>query len=92
MQNYPNPFGRECWIPFELAERASVVIRIYSITGQLIRTLDLGERNAVTYLDKTAAAHWNGHNEDGEKVASGVYFYKLEAGGQVSTQKMVAVK
>ncbi|MFH1860253.1 MAG: Ig-like domain-containing protein, partial [bacterium] len=95
LQNYPNPFKLECWIPFELSEAARVVIKIYAITGQLIRTIDLGEREKGTYLEKDgshAAAHWNGHNEDGEEVASGVYFYRLEAGGQVSTRKMVVLK
>ena len=95
LQNYPNPFNPECWIPFELSERARVVIKIYSITGQLIRTLELGEKDAGCYLEKDgnhAAAHWDGHNEDGEEVSIGVYFYRLEAGGQVSTRKMVVLK
>jgi hypothetical protein len=95
LQNYPNPFHAECWIPFELAEKARVVIKIYAITGQLVKTIDIGEKDAGTYLNKTGnnvAASWDGRNNDGEEVVSGVYFYRMEAGGQVSTRKMVVFR
>jgi flagellar hook assembly protein FlgD len=68
------------------------VIKIYSITGQLIRTLDIGVKDAGTYIDKDSAAYWDGLNDEGEEVASGVYFYKLHAGDKVSTRKMVVLK
>jgi hypothetical protein len=92
MQNYPNPFNPECWIPYALSERCYVVIRIYSITGQLIRTLDLGMQDAGTYMSQDRAAYWDGLNDDGEEVASGVYFYRLHAGDKVSTRQMVVLK
>jgi hypothetical protein len=92
MQNYPNPFNPECWIPFSLSERAHVIIKIYNITGQLIRTLDLGIKDPGTYVSKDRAAYWDGLNDNGDEVASGVYFYQLQAGSYVSTKKMVVLK
>ena len=92
LQNYPNPFNPETWIPFTLKEKAQVVIRIYNLTGQLIKTLDLGEKEPGEYLSKDRAAYWNGHNDSGEEVASGIYFYQLRAGDKVLTKKMVVLK
>jgi hypothetical protein len=92
MQNYPNPFNPECWIPYALSERCHVMIKIYSITGQLIRTLDLGVQEPGTYISQDKAAYWDGLNDEGEEVASGVYFYRLQAGDKVSTKKMVVLK
>jgi len=92
MQNYPNPFNPETWIPYQLREPADVVIRIYDATGQLVRTLSLGQRAAGFYLGRHRAASWDGHNEAGEKVASGIYFYQLQAGDFSAMRKMVVVK
>jgi hypothetical protein len=92
LQNYPNPFNPECWIPYTLSKRAHVIIKIYNITGQLIRTLDLGIKEPGIYVDKDSAAYWDGRNDEGEEVASGVYFYRLHAGDKVSTKKMVVLK
>jgi flagellar hook assembly protein FlgD len=69
-----------------------VVIKIYSITGQLIRILDLGVKDPGKYVSRDRAAYWNGRNDDGDEVASGVYFYRLHAGEYVSTKKMVVLK
>ena len=92
LQNYPNPFNPETWIPFSLKEKARVTIKIYNLTGQLIRTLDLGEREAGEYTTKDKAAYWDGHNDEGEEIASGIYFYQLKAGDKVFTKKMVVLK
>jgi hypothetical protein len=92
LQNYPNPFNPECWIPYELAEPGHVVIRIYNISGELIRTLDLGVKEAGAYTTRSRAAYWDGKNEAGEEVASGVYFYQLQVGDKVMTKRMVVVK
>ena len=92
MQNYPNPFNPECWIPYALSERCQVVIKICSITGQLIRTLDIGIQDAGTYMSKDKAAHWDGFNNEGKEIAIGVYFYRLHAGNKVSTKRMVVLK
>jgi hypothetical protein len=92
LQNYPNPFNPETWIPFSISERTHVVIKIYSITGQLIRILDLGVKDPGKYVSRDRAAYWDGRNDDGDEVASGVYFYRLHAGDYVSTKKMVVLK
>lgn len=87
-QNYPNPFNPETWIPYQLAEDSPVTIRIYSSTGQLIKTMDLGYKKAGAYVTKDAAAYWDGRSKAGEYVASGVYFYSIQAGDFVATNKM----
>ena len=80
LPNYPNPFNPETWIPYRLAEDAFVTLTIYDSRGQVVRTLDLGHQIAGYYTDRTKAAYWDGKNEFGEGVASGVYFYHLSAG------------
>jgi len=92
LQNYPNPFNPETWIPYQLREPALVVMHIYDVKGQLARTLDLGQRAAGFYLGRTKAAYWDGKNEVGEKVASGVYFYQIKTGDFTATRRMVIVK
>jgi hypothetical protein len=90
--NYPNPFNPDTWIPFELAQDASVRIEIYAVTGQLVRTLELGYRPAGYYLGRARAAYWDGRNEAGESVASGIYFYRLVAGRVSMIRRMVILK
>ena len=90
--NYPNPFNPETWIPFQLSDGNQIVIRIYDQSGQLVRTLDLGYRRAGQYLTRSEAAFWNGRNETGERVTSGVYFYQLLADRFTTTRKMVILK
>jgi hypothetical protein len=90
--NYPNPFNPETWIPFELARDAAVKIEIYDVTGRLVRTLDMGNRSAGHYLDRSKAAYWDGRNELGESVASGIYFYKFTAGDFSAIRRMTILK
>jgi hypothetical protein len=92
LQNYPNPFNPETWIPFVISKKAHVKIEIFNITGQLIRTLDLGVKDAGKYVSKERAAYWDGKNNEGDEVASGIYFYRIVAGDFVSTKKMVVLK
>lgn len=92
LQNYPNPFNPETWIPFELAQDADVVIRIFNLQGQLIRTLDIGHKEAGLYLNKDRAVYWNGCNDTGEKVGSGTYFYQIDTGDFIATKKLVILK
>jgi len=80
-QNYPNPFNPETWIPYQLAEAADVTISIYNLRGELIRAIKLGRKEAGPYLSKERSAHWDGRNETGERVASGIYFYTMRANG-----------
>jgi len=93
LQNFPNPFNPETWIPFELSQNAIVTINIYDITGRLVRKLELGNKFAGFYISREQAAYWNGRNDDdGERVASGIYFYQLQAGEFRATRKMVVSK
>jgi hypothetical protein len=91
-QNYPNPFNLETWIPFQLAVDSDVIIRIYNVQGQLVRELLLGRRGTGYYLDKRGAARWDGRDEMGVAVSSGVYFYTLTAKGYTATRKLVLIK
>ncbi len=92
LANYPNPFNPETWIPYHLAKEAEVQITIYDINGAVVRQLDLGLKLADNYTDRSRAAFWDGRNADGEKVASGIYFYQLRAGGYDHTRRMLIVK
>ncbi len=92
LANYPNPFNPETWIPYQLAQATRVQIRIYASSGTLVRTLDLGHRAAGHYEQKSRAAYWDGRNQLGEAVASGVYFYTLSTADFTGTGKMLIRK
>ncbi|MCE2401959.1 T9SS type A sorting domain-containing protein [Candidatus Poribacteria bacterium] len=92
LSNYPNPFNPETWIPYQLANPADVTLCIYSIDGQSVRALVLGNQPAGNYQNRNKAAHWDGKNEFGEPVASGIYFYTLSAGNFTATRRMVIRK
>lgn len=92
LANYPNPFNPETWIPYQLAEPTEVTVHIYDATGALVRTLHLGHQTAGIYQEKSRAAYWDGKNELGESVASGLYFYTLTAGDFTATRKMLVRK
>jgi len=91
-QNYPNPFNPDTWIPYALAEQAQVTIRIYAVSGELVRTLNLGNRPPGVHMTKQKAAHWDGRDDFGTPVASGVYFYTLYAGSFRATRKAIIVR
>lgn len=91
-QNYPNPFNPETWIPYQLEGATPVSIRIYNATGQLIRVLDMGYKNAGVYLSRSRAVYWDGKSEAGEQVSSGIYFYTIQAGDYTATRKMLMLK
>ena len=92
LPNYPNPFNPETWIPYQLSETAEVTLHIYAVDGRLIRTLALGYQPAGMYHSKSRAVYWDGRNEVGESVASGVYFYTLSASDFSATRKMLIRK
>ena len=92
LPNYPNPFNPETWIPYRLAEDAAVTLTIYDATGVMVRRLDLGHQSAGFYESRSAAIYWDGRNDFGEGVASGVYFYHLSAGEHSATRKMLIIK
>lgn len=91
-QNYPNPFNPSTTIRFELSQGGYVTVKIYDLSGRLVKTLLSGEQTAGTHTEV-----WDGTDDAGRKVAAGVYFCQLEftdASGarQVLTQKMSLVK
>jgi len=92
LSNYPNPFNPETWIPYQLAETADVSIKIYDISGRLVRSISVGFKPVGYYLTRERAAYWDGRNETGEPVSSGVYFLQFVAGDFVATQRVVIVK
>ncbi len=92
LANYPNPFNPETWIPYQLAKPAEVTVSIHAADGKLVRTLALGQLPAGVYQARDRAAYWDGKNEQGESVASGVYFYTLKAGEFSATRKMLIRK
>ena len=92
LQNYPNPFNPETWLPYELTDDSDVTIRIHNAGGQLIRTLSLHHKPAGFYTTRERAAYWDGRDESGEMVASGVYYYTIQAGDLVDTKKMVIAR
>ena len=92
LANYPNPFNPETWIPYQLANAGDVQIVIYDTRGITIRRLALGHQPAGYYTTRSRAAHWDGHNDLGELVATGVYFYQLQADDVSLLRKMVILK
>ena len=86
--NYPNPFNPETWIPYQLAMPAEVTLTIYDMNGQTVRHLALGHQAAGMYQSRSRAVYWDGRNQLGESVASGLYFYTLIAGEFMATRKM----
>ncbi len=87
LQNYPNPFNPETNIRFDIPEHAQTTLAVYNVRGQLVKTLvnqplDSGRHHAV----------WNGADDAGKSVSSGIYFYQLKSGDRVMTRKMVLIK
>jgi flagellar hook assembly protein FlgD len=87
-QNYPNPFNPTTTINFSLPERSRVELKIYDLLGREVAALIEGD-------EIQAGVHrvqWNGRNRFGEAVSTGVYFYRIVAGGFVQTKKMLLIK
>ena len=91
-RNYPNPFNPETWIPYQLATPAEVALTIYDMDGQMVRRLAVGHQAAGMYQSRSRAIYWDGRNQFGESVASGLYFYTLTAGEFSATRRMVILK
>ena len=91
-QNFPNPFNPETWIPYQLEQSADVTLQIYDTSGGIVRTLDLGFKSQGFYMTRSTAAYWDGRNNMGEQVASGVYFYSLQTPDFSATRKMLILK
>ncbi len=86
-QNYPNPFNPKTTVEYSIAEDSDVALKIHNLSGQLIRTLVDEYQTAGHYT-----VIWHGDNDAGQEIASGVYFYRLQAGDSISTKKMVVLK
>ena len=92
LPNYPNPFNPETWLPYQLREAAEVKLTLYDVHGQVVRTLAVGFQPAGVYRSRDRAAYWDGRNERGEFVATGVYFCTLAAGDFRATRRMLVGK
>ena len=92
LHNYPNPFNPETWIPYQLAESAEVTLTIYDANGEMVRYVALGHQAAGMYQSRSRAMYWDGRNQLGESVASGLYFYTLTAGEFSATRRMLILK
>ena len=87
LQNYPNPFNPSTTIRYQLPRNEKVVLKIYNLLGQLVRTLvneaqNSGEKSVI----------WNGLNDLGHSVSSGIYFFRLQAGREIETRSMLLLK
>lgn len=83
-QNYPNPFSASTTIPYKLVNRSTVRVTIYDILGRVVRKFSVGSQAAGIH-----SILWDGKNTFGETAAAGVYFYRLQAGGEDQVKKMV---
>ena len=92
LHNYPNPFNPETWIPYHLANSSDVTITIYNTRGFVVRQLNLGHQREGYYTGKSRAAYWDGRNAVGERVASGIYFYQLQADNLSFLRKMLILQ
>ncbi|MCX6832002.1 MAG: T9SS type A sorting domain-containing protein [candidate division Zixibacteria bacterium] len=86
-QNFPNPFNPETVISYTLQHVGQVSVAVYNLLGRQIATLVDERQNAGTY-----SIIWDGRDHDGRPVASGVYFYRLNAGDITQTKKMILLK
>ena len=91
-QNFPNPFNPETWIPYQLSHASRVTIQIYDISGHPVRTMNLGHKSIGSYMTPSTAAFWDGKNNTGESVSSGIYFYSLKTKDFSATRRMVILK
>jgi hypothetical protein len=86
-QNYPNPFNPTTTIKYSIPEATNVTLEVYDVMGAKVRTLVSGNKEAGKY-----EATWNATNDAGVKLASGAYFYRLQAGNKIKTMKMMLLK
>ena len=91
-QNYPNPFNPETWIPYQLHRPAAVSVTIYNVAGSMVRQISVGFRPAGSYQSIGRAIYWDGRTDYGETVASGIYFYTLQAEEFTATRRLVILK
>ncbi|MCC7263360.1 MAG: T9SS type A sorting domain-containing protein [Candidatus Latescibacteria bacterium] len=86
-QNYPNPFNPTTTIRFSLPQPGEAELCVYNLLGQRVATLVQGLQEAGPQV-----LQWNGRDEAGRELASGVYLYRLRAGGQVQTRRLLLLR
>ena len=86
-QNYPNPFNPSTKIEFEIPNRASVQISIFNTTGQLVKSIQVGEMNQGVH-----SAVWDGKDDHGVSSSTGTYFYQVKVGETMQSKKMLLLK
>lgn len=86
-QNLPNPFNPSTTIRYYVAERCHVILDVYGVSGDLVKRLVDGNR-----ADGLYTAVWNGCDKNGRQMSSGVYFYRLKAGKEVLSRKMILLR
>jgi hypothetical protein len=87
LQSYPNPFNNQTMIKYSLFKRTEVSLVIYNVLGQKVRTLVNNERQSGD-----VSVTWDGKDESGKDLSSGIYFYQLRAGQFTQTKRMVLLK
>ena len=92
LQNFPNPSNPDTWIPYTLHENSNVTIYIYNVLGNCIKTFKIGYQPAGKYISSNRALYWNGKNEQGVEVPSGLYFYKIQVNDFTSYKKLIIMK
>lgn len=92
LQNYYNPFNPETWIPYQLAVDTEVSLIFTTVEDKQISAQELGFKKTGDYHSREKAIYWDGRNQLGEPVTSGVYFYRLEAGDYRQIRQMVILK
>ena len=92
LPNYPNPFNPETWIPYQLKQPAHVTLTIHDVHGRAVQTLEIGYQPAGLYQSRYRAAYWDGRNQYGEPVATGIYFCTLTADDFTTTRRMLVNK
>ena len=86
-QNYPNPFNPATTVTYSISAECNVTLKIYDISGKCVACLVNKQQEKGSY-----SVEWNGRDEDGNSVASGIYLYRLEAGNQKISRKMVVLR
>jgi glucuronoarabinoxylan endo-1,4-beta-xylanase len=83
-QNYPNPFSSSTIVSYKLTTQSDIQVTIFDILGRVVRRMSAGAQSPGTH-----SVLWDGSNNSGQRVASGIYFYTLQAGGESRTKRMV---
>ena len=88
MQNYPNPFNPTTTIYYSVGKESNITIQVYNLLGKKVKTLINNRRRPAGYH----YLQWDGRNDDGRRVASGVYLYQMRSDENVLTKKMVLIR